>query len=136
MDRNDVSWQGYWPACPTPFAADGSFDEDSLRALLDYYLGVGVHGVLINGTTGEWFSQTPDERRLVAETALQAVAGRVPVVIGCTSYTADEVASFARHAIDAGASGVESLNATTVSIPTSRSASSVPMSTLVPCGQL
>jgi dihydrodipicolinate synthase/N-acetylneuraminate lyase len=67
-----------------------------------------VHGMLVNGTTGEWFSQSADERRLVAETALDAVAGRVPVVIGCTSYTADEVASFARHAIGAGASGFAS----------------------------
>ena len=40
------------------------------------------------GTTGEWFSQSPDERRLVAETAIEQVAGRVPVVIGCTSLTA------------------------------------------------
>ena len=24
MDRNDVSWHGYWPACPTPFHADGA----------------------------------------------------------------------------------------------------------------
>ena len=32
----------------------------------------------------------PDERRLVAENAIDAVAGRVPVVIGCTSYTARE----------------------------------------------
>ena len=36
-----------------------------------------MHGVFINGTTGEWFSQTPDERRLVAETAIDQVAGRV-----------------------------------------------------------
>ena len=36
------------------------------------YVGKGVHGVLINGTTGEWFSQTTEERRLVAETAIDA----------------------------------------------------------------
>jgi dihydrodipicolinate synthase/N-acetylneuraminate lyase len=108
MNRNDVSWQGYWPACPTPFRADGRLDQGALRALLDYYLGVGVHGVLINGTTGEWFSQTPEERRLVAETAIAQVAGRVPVVVGCAAYTAREAAEFGRHAIDAGASGIES----------------------------
>ena len=33
MDRNDVSWQGYWPACPTPFHADQSLDLDSFRAV-------------------------------------------------------------------------------------------------------
>lgn len=108
MDRNDVTWHGYWTAVPTPFNEDGTLALDLLRELLDFYVGEGVHGMLVNGTTGEWFSQSAEERRLVAETALDAVAGRIPVVIGCTSYTADEVAAFARHAIDAGASGFAS----------------------------
>ncbi len=108
MDRNDVSWQGYWPACPTPFAADGSYDADSHRALLDYYIDVGVHGVLINGTTGEWFSQTHEERRLVAETAVAQVAGRIPVVVGVAAYTAREAIDLGRHAMAVGADGIES----------------------------
>lgn len=105
MDRDDVDWRGYWAAVPTPFNEDGSLAPGLLRELLDYYVGEGLHGVLINGTTGEWFSQTADERRLVAETAIDAVAGRIPVVIGCTDYTADRVADLARHAVAAGAAG-------------------------------
>ena len=72
MNRDDVTWRGYWPACPTPFTADGSLDTEALRALIEWYLGEGMHGVFVNGTTGEWFSQTTDERRLVAETAIDA----------------------------------------------------------------
>jgi dihydrodipicolinate synthase/N-acetylneuraminate lyase len=108
MDRNDVSWRGYWAACPTPFRGEGSYDPDQHRALLDWYVEQGLHGVLVNGTTGEWFSQTPDERKLVAETAIAAVAGRIPVVVGCTAYTAREAGEYARHAAAAGADGVES----------------------------
>jgi 4-hydroxy-tetrahydrodipicolinate synthase len=76
--------------------------------LLEWYIGEGMHGLFINGTTGEWFSQNPDERRLVAENAIDAVAGRVPVVIGCTSYTAREACELGRHAIGAGADGIGS----------------------------
>jgi 4-hydroxy-tetrahydrodipicolinate synthase len=108
MDRSDVSWRGYWAACPTPFREDESYDADAHRALLDWYVGEGLHGVLINGTTGEWFAQTPDERKQVAENAIDAVGGRIPVVIGCTAYTAREASDFARHAVAAGADGVES----------------------------
>jgi 1-pyrroline-4-hydroxy-2-carboxylate deaminase len=108
MDRHDVSWCGYWPACPTPFGEDGAVDTHALRSLLDWYIGEGLHGVLINGTTGEWFSQTADERKLVAETAIDQVAGRVPVIVGCTAYTAREAAEFGRHAAAAGASGISS----------------------------
>ena len=108
MDRNDVSWQGYWAACPTPFRADGSYDPDTHRALVDWYAGEGLHGILVNGTTGEWFSQTPEERKLVVETAIDAAAGRMTVVVGCTSYTAREASDYARHAVASGADGVES----------------------------
>jgi dihydrodipicolinate synthase/N-acetylneuraminate lyase len=109
MDRHDVDWKGYWPACPTPFTADGAaVDIDKLRALLDWYLGEGMHGVFINGTSGEWFSQTPSERRLVAETAIDQVAGRATVVIGCTSLTAKDAVELGRHAIAAGADGIGS----------------------------
>ena len=108
MDRDDVSWRGYWAATPTPFRADESYDEEAHRALLDWYVAQGLHGVLINGTTGEWFSQTHDERKRVAENAIEVVAGRIPVVIGCTAYTAREAGELARHAVAAGADGIES----------------------------
>ena len=108
MNRDDVTWRGYWPASPTPFAPDGSYDAGAHRALIDWYVGEGMHGVFVNGTTGEWFSQTADERRLVAETAIDQVAGRVPVVVGCAAYTAREAAEVGRDAIAAGAAGVES----------------------------
>lgn len=108
MNRHDVSWRGYWAACPTPFREDGAFDPDLLRALLDFYAAEGLHGVLINGTTGEWFAQSDEERRQVAEAAIRHVAGRMTVVIGCTDYTAAKVAALARHAMGAGADGVSS----------------------------
>jgi 4-hydroxy-tetrahydrodipicolinate synthase len=106
MDRNDVSWRGYWPACPTPFHEDGSLDLDSLRALVELFVEQGMHGLFVNGTTGEWFSQTTGERRQVAETAIEAAAGRVPVVVGCTSLTARDAVELGKHAFSVGAAGI------------------------------
>lgn len=105
MDRNDVSWQGYWVACPTPYGEDGELRLDLLEALLEHYIAHGLHGVLINGTTGEWFSQTHAERRAVAKAAIDTVAGRIPVVISCSDYTAKSVIELAEDAMAAGADG-------------------------------
>ncbi|MEV3961196.1 dihydrodipicolinate synthase family protein [Nocardia sp. NPDC050193] len=106
MNRDDVSWSGYWPAAPTPFTASGELDTDALAALMDLYAGMRVSGVLVNGSTGEWFSQTGEERRTVAEVAVEAVAGRFPVVIGISAYTARQSSALAVHAASAGADGV------------------------------
>lgn len=106
MDRSDVEWRGYWPAAPTPFGADGSLDEGALRAVLGMYTDLGVHGVLVNGTTGEWFSQSAEERHTVARIAVEELRGRCPVVVGCTAYTPAEVITHATHALGVGADGV------------------------------
>lgn len=108
MNRDDVDWRGYWVAAPTAFGADLAFDQHAFREVLRLYLSQGVHGLLINGTTGEWFAQSPSERRQVAEVAVHEVAGQVPVVIGCTSFTPAETSGLAAHARDIGAAGAAS----------------------------
>ncbi|SNT42253.1 dihydrodipicolinate synthase family protein [Rhodococcoides kyotonense] len=106
MNRDDVAWSGYWPAAPTPFTATGALDTDALGSLMNLYADMRVDGVLINGSTGEWFSQSDSERRTATEVAVDAVAGRFPVVIGVSAYTPAESSSLAKHAESAGADGI------------------------------
>lgn len=106
MVVESIAWRGYWVAAPTPFSADGALDLEAWAALLELYIGQGVHGVLVNGTTGEWFSQSDAERTEVARAAVETVAGRMPVVIGVTAYTPGNAAALAEQAAGAGADGV------------------------------
>ncbi len=106
MDRNSVNWKGYWVAAPTPFTKAGAIDEGAWREILRLYHRQGVHGVLVNGTTGEWFSQTAAERRRVAEIAVEELRGKMTVVIGCTTYTAAETSEYGKHAKGIGADGI------------------------------
>src|SRR5215471_8795280 len=106
MDRDSVDWKGYWIAAPTPFSVTGALDEDALCAMLRLYHGHGAHGVLVNGTTGEWFAQTDGERRRVAEIAVEELRGKIPVVIGCTTFTPSQTIALGLHAHDIGADGM------------------------------
>lgn len=106
MDRNDVDWKGYWTAPVTPFTADGAVDEAGVAGVVGFAVDEGVHGILINGSTGEWFSQSEDERRRVAEVAVKTVDQRVPVAIGITCTRAADAVALARHAESIGASAV------------------------------
>ena len=107
MNRNDVDWKGYWPASVTPFVEGGEeVDHDEFRKLLRWYLAEGMHGILINGSTGEWYLQTEDERRAVAELAVDELKGKVPVVIGCTTFRPADTIRLAKHASSIGADGV------------------------------
>lgn len=106
MNRNDIDWAGYFPAVVTPFTEKGELDTDTLHALISQYVERGMHGVVVNGTCGEWFSQSTEERQAVAETAVAAANGQLRVLVGCTSNTAQNVEKLAKHALGAGADGV------------------------------
>ena len=82
MDRNSIDWKGYWPASPTPFKENGDLDLETFGKLVDWYLECGMNGIFVNGTTGEWFSQSISERMQVLEFVLAEVKNRVPVVVG------------------------------------------------------
>jgi dihydrodipicolinate synthase/N-acetylneuraminate lyase len=104
--RDSVPWRGYWPASPTPFTAAGELDLPALQETIRLYIDHGVHGILVNGTTGEWWAQTISERREVARAAVEAAAGSVPVLVGVTHFVPDQAASLAESAADSGADGV------------------------------
>jgi dihydrodipicolinate synthase/N-acetylneuraminate lyase len=65
-----------------------------------------MHGIAVAGTTGEWFSLSPDERTELFRTAARQVAGRLTVLAGCNALTPAEAISYARAALESGCDGI------------------------------
>ena len=74
-------FSGVFPALFTPFSADDHVDVAALEKLIKYVLDGGVNGLYITGSTGEGFSMTEEERRLVAEVTVKTVAHQIPVIV-------------------------------------------------------
>lgn len=72
---------GIWLPLVTPFRSN-RVDTHGLRALVDSYLDSGVAGFVALGTTGEAALLTDVERDVVLETIVDAVSGRLPVIVG------------------------------------------------------
>src|SRR4051812_39803157 len=66
----------------TPFATDGAVDERALTAHARRLVDAGIDALFVHGTTGEFYGLTLGQRSRVVELVLEAVAGRVPVVVG------------------------------------------------------
>lgn len=60
----------------TPYAADGSPEPRQLARVIDRIAVAGIHNIVSAGNTGEFYALTPDEVRLVHDTAVEANAGR------------------------------------------------------------
>jgi 4-hydroxy-tetrahydrodipicolinate synthase len=100
-------FHGVLPALITPFTADGSaIDDRALAALVERLVGAGVGGLVPGGSTGEFTTLTPAERRRLVETTVAAAAGRVPVVAGTGALSTRETVELSVHAEHAGAAAV------------------------------
>ena len=91
--------------CPTvtPLKPDGDINPDMMRPLADWLIGKGVAGIYPLGSTGEGPLFSTDERKAIAAAAVEAVAGRVPVIVHTGAITTGETIELTRHAKDIGA---------------------------------
>ncbi len=106
MNRFDVEWSGYWSAIVTPFAANGEIDEPALAEVVEWTIRKGADGLLVNGSTGEYATQTTQERMRVAAVALEASGGRIPVMVNVTAARIPDARRLAEHAERSGAAGI------------------------------
>ncbi len=113
------SWSGVLPAVTTQFDADLRLDLAATRAVQSALIEEGVHGLVALGTVGENNSLTAEEKRSVLRTAVEAAAGRVPVVAGVSELTTAAAMAFARDAQALGATGLMLLPAM-VYVPSAR----------------
>jgi len=98
--------EGVFSVLPTPFSDDGMADLDSMRRVIDLFIGGGVNGLTALGVTGEVARLTDAERQTVLEAVIQHVAGRVPVVAGTTAEGLRTCIEYTRNAKAAGALAV------------------------------
>jgi 4-hydroxy-tetrahydrodipicolinate synthase len=98
--------EGVFSVLPTPFHGDDALDLDSLRRVIDLFIASGVNGLTALGVTSEVARLTDRERRIVLETVLTHVNGRVPVVVGTTAEGSHTCLDYSLDAKQAGASAV------------------------------
>ncbi|WP_333777130.1 dihydrodipicolinate synthase family protein [Streptomyces sp. IBSBF 3136] len=86
----------------TPFAADGSVERDTHRALLRRLLDGGITTLTPNGNTGEFYALAPAERRLVTELTVEEAGDRAALLVG-VGHDLPTAIDSARHARGLGA---------------------------------
>ena len=101
-----VQLEGVYSVLPTPFTATGEVDDDSLRRVVDLFIGAGVNGVTVLGVTGEVARLDDRERQRVLEIVTGHVNGRIGVVAGTTAEGTRTCIGYSRHAKAAGATAV------------------------------
>lgn len=104
MTRNSKPrYQGIFPVVPTTFTETGELDLASQKRAIDFMIDAGSDGLCILANFSEQFSLSDDEREVLTRTALEHVAGRVPVIVTTSHYSTQVCAQRSRRAQDMGA---------------------------------
>jgi 4-hydroxy-tetrahydrodipicolinate synthase len=98
-----MTWAGVFPAATTQFQPDLSIDFEATQAGLDALVRDGVHGLVVMGTCGENNSLEAEEKRRLLGAAVEAVDGRVPIIVGVSEFTTPNACAFAKDAQALGA---------------------------------
>src|ERR1700745_3401352 len=84
----DTALTGVVPFVPTIFHDDEAVDLDGTARVVDYLIDAGVDGLCLLANYSEQFSLTDAERDTIARTLLEQVAGRLPVIVTTSPYSA------------------------------------------------
>lgn len=101
-----MRFDGIYTPVVTPYDADFSLNKSALEELIDFLVNSGVNGVIVAGTTGEYYAQTMDERVDLMSHVKQMVNGRVPLIVGTGAIRTEDSIAYAQAAKEVGADAI------------------------------
>ncbi len=109
FDTTPARLSGMFTPHMVPVHQDGAINEAELRRYINWLLELGIEGLYPNGSIGEFFVFTPDERRTITRIAIEASVGRVPILAGVPEANHRETISACRAYCDQGVRAVSVL---------------------------
>ena len=96
----------YFSPVVTAFDKDGGIDAGACVGIWDRLIEGGVTGLVVMGSTGEFFSLKPSQKRELIELAAKHIKGRVEFFVGTGNMRMDDTVELSNIAFDNGADGV------------------------------
>ena len=104
-----IVWKGVFPALTTKFTAKDELDLKLFGKNLDFQVASGVDGIILGGSLGEASVLTLDEKDSLVKFAVEAVEGKIPVVLNFAEGSTKEALAQAGYAKKWGAQGLMAL---------------------------
>lgn len=107
--RNLDKYKGVIPAFYACYDEEGNISPKGVQALTKYFVGKGVKGVYVNGSSGECIYQSVEDKKLVLENVIKAAEGKLTVIAHVACNNTKDSMELARHAEAAGADAIAAI---------------------------
>ena len=101
-----MKFEGIYPPLITPHTADHAIDRDGVVAMIEHLIAAGVHGIVVGGTTGEYYAQTKEERVALIALARETIKGRLPLIVGIGAIRTEDCIGYGLAAKENGADAI------------------------------
>lgn len=101
-----MQFDGIYTPLVTPYNQDLSLNKRELLGVIDFLIEAGVQGLIVAGTTGEYYAQSTQERLELMETVKEYIAERVPLIVGTGAIRTEDSMIYAQAARDIGADAI------------------------------
>lgn len=101
-----MNFEGIYTPAITPYTPDGQVDKAAYAAVLEYLVESKVHGIIIGGSTGEYYAQSMQERIELAAYAKQVLGNRMPLIVGTGAIRTEDSVAYAEAAREMGADAI------------------------------
>ena len=98
-----MQFEGIFTPIVTPYYNDFSLNGNALAETVEHLIAAGVHGIVVAGSTGEYYAQDPEERLEMMTRCAGLIKGRVPIVMGTGAIRTEDSIMYAKAAKKAGA---------------------------------
>ena len=93
-----MKFEGIYTPAITPLTNDGKIDNQAFSEVLESLIEAKVHGIIIGGSTGEYYAHTPEERFALSKLAKDVIGDRTALIIGTGATRTEDSIEYAKVA--------------------------------------
>ena len=101
-----MQFEGIYTPVITPYHDDFTLNEDALEQVIEHLIAAGVHGIVVAGSTGEYYAQSKKERVYLMQMCQKIINRRLPMIVGTGAIRTEDSIEFAQAAKNCGADGL------------------------------
>ena len=107
--RDFSKFQGIIPAFYACYDKNGEIDAAAVRAFTEYFIGKGVKGLYVGGSSGECIYQSVAERKLVLENVMAVAKGKLTIIAHVACNNTADSRELAAHAESLGVDAIAAI---------------------------
>ncbi|MED5017253.1 dihydrodipicolinate synthase family protein [Paenibacillus chibensis] len=103
--KSDIvsQYKGIYIAMYSAYDEAGNVDKERVKKLARYYVGKGIKGLYVGGSSGEGILQNAAERKQVLEAVMEEVKGELTIIVHVGANSTRESVELSKHAEACGA---------------------------------